>query len=586
MNSMLRHRGPDNSGEFEAENVLFAMRRLSIIDVSGGAQPIYNETGSLAVICNGEIYNYVELTTELKKHGHQFRSNSDVETIVHLYEEHGVDCVQHLRGMFAFALWDNQKRRLLLARDRIGEKPLYLQQDNHSLYFASEMKALLSAAPKIPELDPIALDLFFHYQYVPEPRTAFKDIRKLPAAHRLIVDVESWSIHEECYWNPLDAPALTGNPAELIRNELETVSRIVVRSDVPVGIALSGGLDSGAIALLTAPAYPETMRAFSVGYPGNLPNDERPQARMLAQQLGVPFYDVELKTEELVEFFPQLMLASDDPVADIAAFPQYAVMRRAAEHGVKVMLNGLGGDELFWGYQWVREAAQRTANRWKARGIQRLLTNWNRVPDNQLTFYDLEGGFKAFEPWETRLYTPGFRNGLPANNAFAPFIVPDASAPVPLLITRAIFDTWLLGNCIALGDRLSMASSVELRLPLVDYRLVEVVFGLRKCHEDHLLPPKTWLKSALTDILPAEMLNRPKQGFSPPSLEWIAALIKQRRDSIHQGVLVSTGMIDREAAARLLTNFNNGGWNWVSAYKLLVFETWYEAITAQHAQPA
>jgi asparagine synthase (glutamine-hydrolysing) len=587
MNATLVHRGPDSEGEYRDTHVSLAMRRLSIIDLAGGEQPLYNEDHSIVIVANGEIYNYIELAADLRSRGHHFQSGSDIETIIHLYEDYGAECVQHLRGMFAFALWDSRTKQLLIARDRIGEKPFYLWQDGDSIWFASELKALLSIMPQLPELDPDAIDLFFHYEYVPEPLTPFRTIRKLAAAHRMIIGVGPWHIREEQYWNPLDAPELFDSPAERIRAELETVSQLVIRSDVPVGIALSGGLDSGAVALLSAPKYPETMRAFSVGYPGGLANDERPQARALARQLGIPFFDVEMRTQDLVAFFPKLQAASDDPIADIAAYPQYAVMRLAAEHGVKVMLNGIGGDELFWGYGWVQTAAQKTETRQRAmqpanNGHNRWHLPWHRdrLPSDQLSFYDNVIYFNEGQRLAARAYTPALAEAIRPRNAFRPFTVPQPWAPAPLLLTRGIFDTWLVGNCIALGDRLSMASSVELRLPLVDYRLVEVVFGLRRGNPDHHLPAKAWLKAAVSDLLPPELANRPKRGFTPPVAEWLSALTREFQDVVSDGWLVSNSYFKRGPVLELLRSGIQSTQYWNMVYKLLTFEVWHREISA------
>jgi asparagine synthase (glutamine-hydrolysing) len=579
------HRGPDSAGQYQANHVALAMRRLSIIDLEGGEQPLYNEDQSIVVVANGEIYNYVELAQALSRRGHVLRTKSDIETIVHLYEDFGPECVQHLRGMFAFALWDGREQRLLLARDRMGEKPIYVRQTADAIWFASEFRSILASLPETPEPDQNAIDLYLHYQYVPEPGTLFQNIRKLPAAHRLLVQLGSWQVREDRYWNPLEAPALTDSPAERIRAELETVSRLVIRSDVPVGIALSGGLDSGAVALLAAPKYPATMRAFSVGYPGNLANDERPQARALANQLGIPFYDVEVHTRDLVEFFPDLAAASDDPIADIAAYPQYAVMRLAAEHGVKVMLNGIGGDELFWGYGWVQQAARKTEARQKLiQSVSKRPGHWtwpwqrNTGPDDQISFYDTVSYFNESRRWVQQAYGAEFRQALEPRNAFRPFVVPQPWDPAPLLLTRGICETWLLGNCIALGDRLSMASSVELRLPLLDYRLVEVVYGLRRTFPDHHLPAKQWLKDALRDLLPPELANRPKRGFTPPVAEWMAALIKRYGDCVSDGWLVRSGCLRREPVLQLLRTGERSTQHWNLLYKLLTFEVWHQAI--------
>jgi asparagine synthase (glutamine-hydrolysing) len=220
------------------------------------------------------------------------------------------------------------------------------------------MKTLLALLPHTPELDPVAIDLYMHYQYVPEPRTPLKGVMKLPAAHFLTVDLTEWQIKPQRYWHLSQIEPITGDITELLRNELDQTLNLTLRSDVPIGIALSGGLDSGGIAALAAPKYKDVLQAFSVGYPGHLPCDEREQAKALAQQLGLPFHDVELRTEGLVEFFPKLIALMDDPIADIAAYGHFAVMQLAADHGVKVMLSGIGGDELFWGYDWVIDAAR------------------------------------------------------------------------------------------------------------------------------------------------------------------------------------------------------------------------------------
>src|SRR5688572_22723562 len=279
VNERLAHRGPDGAGEYLDDHVALAMRRLSIIDLSGGWQPLYNEDRSLVLIANGEIYNFVELRQQLESLGHPFSTGSDCETILHLYEEHGTNCVQYLRGMFGFALWDEKRQRLMLARDRMGEKPLYIYESDGQLLFASEMKALLASGMVPFALDPRAIDLYFHYQYVPEPLTPLKGVRKLDAGHILEVDVADWRVSNKRYWSMEDAPPLAGDPATLIREELETVSEIVIRSDVPVGVALSGGLDSSAIAALAARKYAGRIEAFSVGYPGRPESDERNLAR-------------------------------------------------------------------------------------------------------------------------------------------------------------------------------------------------------------------------------------------------------------------------------------------------------------------
>ncbi|HEX9004040.1 MAG TPA: asparagine synthase (glutamine-hydrolyzing) [Blastocatellia bacterium] len=613
MQDALTHRGPDGEGEFVAEHVHLAMRRLSIIDLAGGWQPLYNEDRSLALLANGEIYNYVELREELEARGHQFNTQGDCEAILHLYEEYGLDCVKHLRGMFAFALWDKDRQKLMLARDRMGEKPLYLFEQAGSLIFASELKALLRSGQVPFKFDPVAVNDYFHYGYVPEPKTPLAGVRKLPAGHWLTIDTQAWRIEEHCYWHMEDAPALDGDPGLLIREELETISKIVIRSDVPVGVALSGGLDSSAITALAARQYPGTMHAFSVGYHNQPRNDERADAQMLADYLKIPFHEVELRTEDLVEFFPRLVYWQDDPIADIAGYGYYAVMKLAREHNIPVMLQGHGGDELFWGYGWSRRAvaeSRRKAElqkktsvspldylqlelpesrtrmgmfRWaqSVAGLRSSLRSYRRDQMNspeQIVFYDLLPDFALAQREAEGIYAPEFIDKLNGANAAELFTLKQPWPQLDLLITRLLCQTYLLENGVAQGDRLSMASSVELRLPLLDYRLAEIVTGLRKCKRDDSLPPKTWLKAALKGVLPDWVLNRPKRGFTPPVRVWHRALFAAYGENLIDGELVRAGVLSSEGARELAQGEFPLGVTAPLSFKALVLEMWSRSL--------
>jgi asparagine synthase (glutamine-hydrolysing) len=585
MNALLAHRGPDGAGEFHDDRVALAMRRLSIIDLSTGWQPLYNEEKSLVLVCNGEIYNFIELRAHLERHGHRFATKSDCETILHLYEDHGDDCVTHLRGMFAFALWDTRRRRLLLARDRMGEKPLYLACTDRSITFASELKALVHSEVVPFELDPNAVNLYFHYGYVPEPFAAVKDVRKLPAAHIMTVDVDSWRIDERCYWRMEDAPPLEGDPAKTVREELDRIAELIIRSDVPVGIALSSGLDSSAIACLTAKRYPGTMQAISVGYVGRPIQDEREDARSLAKHLGMPFHEVELSPQDLIDLLRSMPYERDDPFADTSGVSYYAVLRKARELNVPVMLSGHGGDELFWGYRWVREAVHATRRKQALRngghvGLKEYLkfnrppysytagmrwlksmgglrSGWKQFqrdrvsPHDRMVFYDLEHAFSSAAERAGGFYSPRFRQSINPDAPFDFFTIPHPWPPIDITITRLISQTYMLENGLAQGDRLSMATSVELRLPLVDFRLVETVIGLRKTYEDIDLPPKHWFREAIKDVVPPFVLNKRKRGFSTPWRHWSKALSEAFGAHLEDGYLVEKGVLDPSAAKYL-----------------------------------
>ncbi|MBN1257227.1 MAG: asparagine synthase (glutamine-hydrolyzing) [Planctomycetes bacterium] len=621
MLAALAHRGPDEEGVFKNPHLQMGMRRLSVIDPMGGNQPLYNEDRSLALIANGEIYNFVELRAELQSQGHAFATGSDCETILHLYEEHGLRCVDYLRGMFAFALWDNRENRLLLARDRIGEKPLYLYESDGELLFASELKALLASGRISKKLAPEALELYLHYQYVPQPLTLLQEVCKLPPAHLLILEPESGRRELRQYWSMTEIPAVTGDPTPAIRSELQEIGRLIIRSDVPIGIALSGGIDSSLVAALAVRECPQELQAFCVGYPGRPEYDERSQAHAFAEKLHLPFHELELRQEEIIDGFPGFVARLDEPIADIAAFGHYAVMRAARDNGVKVMLCGLGGDELFWGYPWVVEGMRLTERKldllmqnkvpWWATSsalaalsnssiLQRLckserlpklfrnklekLAEWAALGldyPGEAVFYNRHSPFNSVWQQRRELYHPEFLAALPARGPQAFYQMPETTLEeLPGEICQMLFATWLSGNCLPISDRLSMAASVEGRLPLLDYRLIELVMGLRKAGSDHGLEPKAWLKAAAREVLPAELLTRPKRGFQPPSMEWIAALLKTYGDRLLDGQVLGMQFLRKKYILGLLEEFRRSGRHALLLYKLLLLEMWVREVLA------
>jgi asparagine synthase (glutamine-hydrolysing) len=582
-NSLLAHRGPDGEGSFSDPHVMLSMRRLSIIDLKTGWQPLYSEDRNLVLIANGEVYNYVELRRDLEKRGHVFATGSDCETIVHLYEEYGESFVDHLRGMYAFALWDNRARRLVLGRDRMGEKPMYLASIGESLFFSSEIRALIQAGVVPFKLDASAVNMYFHYGYVPEPTCMVAGVRKLPAAHVLTVDLATWSHQERCYWRMEDAPALQGDPAQLIREQLEQSAQLITRADVPVGVALSGGLDASAVTALATSARSRDVQAFTVGYAGTPRQDERSDARAFAEYLKIPFHTVELSTADFVEQYAAVNLHRDDPMADIAGVAIAAVAQLARRHSVPVLLFGLGGDELFWGYQWMRSALQATRRRnalaaglrgfkdylrfsqpplsvsmgfrWAMSGAG-ILTELRqfqadrRAPPGRVVFYDSEPFFlRSRRALRQSFYTDRFSEALGHPEMTAGFTPQGSDSTPETTLIRLICESFLLENGIAQSDRLTMASSVESRLPLVDYRLVETVIGLHKTYAVAAnARPKQWFRDAIRGLLPDFVMHRPKAGFSPPWRQWGQALAVAYGDQLIDGYLVQQGILRPETA--------------------------------------
>ncbi len=594
----LAHRGPDGSGVYTDPHIQFGHTRLAIIDLTeGGHQPMTYEDGRYVITYNGEIYNYLELREELEAKGERFVSRSDTEVLLAAYKVWGRECVSHFRGMFAFVLWDERDKSLFLARDRCGEKPLFYYRDHQCLAFASELKGLLPLLISRPALDPSIVDMYLHYQYAPEPFTLLQGVHKVPAGHTLMVSLDNWFAEPVRYWSVEEPTKMSGLPTDTpgilrcIREGLEEAVKLTLRSDVPVGVALSGGIDSGAIAALAQKHSSEPIHAFSVGYPGRPLYDEREQARSLAEQLGMIVHEVELPVDSFVEFFPRLVRIMDEPIADPAAFGHYSVPKAANDLGIKVLLNGLGGDELFWGYPWVTQTV--ITNRVLAtsplrNAVTRLIATvsigaqqfLNRLisprPIHQLHFYEAEANFKdAFRAKHT-VYGPSMR-AISEQNPFRPTDVgPRNVEQMPAAVIRMLFDTWLVSNCLSLGDRVSMGVGVETRLPFLDVGLIELVMALRSKQSDHLLGQKAWLRMALKGVLPEEVLARPKAGFRPPVQDWLVSVITRYGNRLCSGNLTKAGVLDEKKVNSMLEVMPKQGWpDLFFMYKLVLLEMWW-----------
>ena len=607
----LRHRGPDGADFYHDSHISLGHTRLTVFNLSDQTkQPICSHDGRYVITCDGVIYNYPELCAKLEASGARFVTRSDTEAALEAYRRWSKDCVNHFRGMFAFAIWDTLEQTLFLARDRCGERPLIYYRDAEQFIFASEIKALVPLLPHIPALDPAAVDMYLHYQYTPEPFTLLKGVHKLPAAHTITLSKDRAQTEPERYWCVEDTPAISGLPTDTpgilrcIREALEESIKLTLRADVPVAVALSGGIDSGAIAALAQKHYPEHMHAFSVGYPGRPPYDEREQAKGLAEKLGLIFHEVELPVDSFVDFFPDLIRIMDEPIADPAAFAHYSVPRAAGDMGIKVLLSGIGGDELFWGYDWVARAAQLNQSPPASPGIwQRLLkaflpdrlrrrltrmTTYNAAdlttPHGFLHFYDLAPDFGYAKSYLTAIYGSTMRDLLRLN-AYKPVdIGPRTKEQIPAAVMRMLFDTWLVSNCLNLGDRVSMGAGVETRLPFLEPNLIEMVMNLRRQTPDHNLGQKAWLRAALKDILPNEVLARPKSSFQPPVWEWLNGVVERYGDSLRDNQLKIQGILEETAIDDILNKKGTSWNNLFVAYKLVLLEMWYQGALSSYSR--
>ncbi len=533
---LMRHRGPDDHGLWHEGPVALGHRRLAIVDLSpGGHQPMANEDGSLWVTFNGELYNWPEVRGPLVERGHRFRGASDTEMILHLYEERGDEVPSLLRGMFAFGLYDRPHRRLLLARDRLGKKPLYYHDDGRRLVFASELKALL-LDPSVPrEVDEAALADYLTLQYVPSPATIFRGVRKLPAAHRLVCDGRG--VRVERYWSlPVEPDA--GHPEahyrERLRELLADAVRVRLMSDVPLGAFLSGGIDSGVIAALMSREMREPVKTFSIGFEEQ-DFSELQHARRVARHLGTDHHELIVRPRAL-ELLPRLVWQLDEPFADASMIPTWHVAQMARRH-VTVALSGDGGDEAFGGYTtyaWARRYAAldriprplRRLAGLPARGLapdhplgRKLRRVSHEVVDRHLEVMSF------FPPRElSRLLARPLRERLRGHDPYAAAREAHARAraaagDLPALLAMDAA-TYMIDDVLVKVDRTSMLESLEVRCPLLDHRVLEFVARVPFEHKLRGDVSKWLLKEVARDLLPPEILRRPKQGFGMPLEHW------------------------------------------------------------------
>jgi asparagine synthase (glutamine-hydrolysing) len=530
MADSIRHRGPDGEGFYDDGAVAVGHRRLSIIDLATGDQPIFNEDGSIAIVFNGEIYNYRELREALIAKGHRFRTTGDTEVIVHLYEERGIDCVRDLNGMFAFAIWDAGREQLFLARDPLGEKPLYYAKTGTRFSFASELKALLRGADFCREIDPAALDDYLAYGYVPAPRTIYRSVAKLPAAHRLVV--RNGRVDVSRYWDPWPSgrrSVTESQAAEELLALLTDAVRLRLRSDVPVGAFLSGGIDSSLIVALAA-RQTSGLQTFSVRI-NALGFDESPYARLVAERFCTDHHEIDVDVPQLDEL-PMLVRQFDEPFADASAVPTYYVTQAASRH-LKVCLSGDGGDELFAGYSQYRRGRIERCLDWLSLPPSVLETVATALPRRLpgvglLTRMSLTGAARhqatvgLFSPRERRvLLHPDYRAAVDEHA----WLLREAHARRELdeIERRMLADqlSYLPEDILVKVDRDSMKNSLEVRVPFLDPRLVAFVNGLPLSLKISGNIQKRLLRRLLREVGLSELADRPKHGFGIPLKSWL-----------------------------------------------------------------
>jgi asparagine synthase (glutamine-hydrolysing) len=605
MTASIAHRGPDADGFFVADGIGLGHRRLSIIDLATGDQPLSNEDGSVWVVFNGEIYNFAEVRTELERHGHQFRTHSDTEVIVHAYEQWGERSVERFRGMFAYALWDGRRRRLVLVRDRLGVKPLYYCATRSGITFGSEIKALL-ADPDVPrEWSPESIDAYLTLQYVPSPRTIYRDVSKLPPGHLLVA--ENGRVVTEQYWDLVFTG--DGDPAreEAYLEQLDALISESVKlrlvSDVPLGAFLSGGIDSTAVVAAMVQSSSRVVTT-SVGFAEHAFN-ELEYARVVAQHLGTESHE-KIVTPDLVDLLPTLAWHLDEPFADSSAVPTYYVSAAAREH-VTVSLSGDGGDELWAGYARHRvEQWEGTARRWLgpivgglagrlAAGVPLGIKGARSLRHLALTPGDACAQKHAYGLFETgtreSLYSGGFAADVRDSDPFAGFRRAYDACASPDPLDRGLYvdvKTYLVDDILTKVDKMSMAVSLEARDPLLDHKLLEFAATVPSSLKLKNGRSKYLLRRVLERRLPKAIVDRPKQGFEAPIGEWLRGpLAPMVDDLILDGRLRARGIFDDKAVTELWRQHRTGARDHRHRlWSLVMLELWFRQFADAPARSA
>ena len=588
----LKHRGPDDAGEWWSrdQRVGLAHRRLSILDLTpSGHQPMHLQERGLTIVFNGEIYNFIELRKQLQSLGHIFRSQSDTEVLLVAYAEWGYDCLKYLNGMFAFVLYDSKRKKIFIARDRAGEKPLFYHLDNGILFFASELKALLSNSSLPRNIDPESLDCYLTMGFIPGERCILSGYKKLAPAHAMSFDIQSGTAKVWKYWQLPEVDIITGSVNETsLVDELDSLLENAVGkqlvADVPVGILLSGGLDSSLITAM-ATRNSNNVQTFSIGFPGQGAIDETPHARLIASHFGTKHTELMAEANTVVDLLPKLISQFDEPMNDSSMIPTFLVSNLVSKH-CTVALGGDGGDELFGGYphhsrlMWMQQHLGFIPNfmRHSISQFAKKFLPINFKGINYLKNIDID--LKYGLPLIASDFDLATRRKLMGKYTKHPFIAESIhetriSKQKDLLqrATRYDFETFLAEDCLVKVDRVSMLNSLEVRAPMLDYRIIEFAFSKVPSYlKANAKDKKILLKLLASRVLPHNFDKKRKQGFSIPFNAWLKS--GSLRDFFWDTLTSKDCMFDSKTVSDLLKGQDGRGYNGNRLFSLVQFELW------------
>lgn len=593
----IRHRGPDGEGTYLSGQVGLGHRRLSIIDLSTGQQPLANEDGTVWIVFNGEIYNYQDLRRDLLTHGHAFKTQSDTEVIVHLYEEYGEFCVEKLRGMFAFAIWDDRQKALFLARDRVGIKPLYYCLTEDSLIFASEIKAILADPGVEAEVLPAMIDRFLTYFYVPGDETLFRNIRRLAPGSFLVV--KDGKVKVQQYWDLHFTPAgLSLRKAEQQLLELLDESvRLHMIADVPVGFLLSGGVDSTAMLGLAVGKTDRPISSYTIGFSEPGVGDERPYARLAARIYGSEHHEMTIGSKDFADFLPRYIWHMEEPVCEPPAIALYYVSKLARDY-VKVLISGEGGDEAFGGYPNYRNMLWFERLKTAFGPFRGLLSSGISVAGRLLRsgriskYYPLvdmplesyyysrtSSPFSFFNRNFPKLYSRDFAHQVDKENSVAATKRYFSNGIHSDRVNRMLYvdtKTWLPDDLLIKADKITMANSLELRVPLLDHKVLEFAASLPGNYKVHGLTTKYMAKRALNKVVPREISDRKKTGFPVPYESWLRGDLRDwLLDILLDRETLARGYFQRASLENLVAEDLRCGRYSKEIFSLVVLELWH-----------